>query len=118
MRHNSKTECLLSVEFYSFDEISTITWYKNGRLLYSSEHQRPNIRPTTHIVNMHNKDVPIKAKIATLQLKPVCDVDTSMYRLTVKTAHFSTSHTFEQEGKCIIAGLMILFSNIFRLLTT
>ncbi|XP_076111766.1 uncharacterized protein LOC143080008 [Mytilus galloprovincialis] len=107
VKYKSKAECLLSVEFYSFDEISTLTWYKNGRLLHSSEHQRPNVRQTTHIVNMHNKDVPIKAKIATLQLKRVCDVDTSIYRLTVKTAHFSTSHTFEQEDNTVHTVLIM-----------
>ncbi|CAG2228609.1 TTN [Mytilus edulis] len=78
VKHNSKAECLLSVEFYSFDEISTITW-----------------------------TFQLKPKIATLQLKPVCDVDTSMYRLTVKTAHFSTSHTFEQEDTTVHTVLIM-----------
>ncbi|XP_052062611.1 uncharacterized protein LOC127702451 isoform X2 [Mytilus californianus] len=99
VKHTSKAECLLSVEFYSFDEKSAVTWYKNGRLLHSSEHQRPNVKATTHSVNMHNIEVPVKAKIATLQLKPGCDVDMSIYRLTVKTEHFSTSHTFEKDGR-------------------
>ncbi|CAC5388702.1 TTN [Mytilus coruscus] len=111
VKHTSKAECLLSVEFYSFDEKSEITWYKNGRLLHSSEHQRPNVRPTTHTVNMHNIEVPVKAKIATLQLKPGCDVDTSIYRLTVKTNHFSTSHTFEQDGECMISNQSLYTSN-------
>lgn len=99
IKDHSEAECVLSVQFYSFDEKTRLIWYKNGRLLHSSERQRQNVGPATNYVNMHDIAVPVRAKVATLHLKPGCDVDTSVYRLTVKTAHFSTSHTFEENGE-------------------
>ncbi|XP_052062615.1 uncharacterized protein LOC127702452 [Mytilus californianus] len=116
VKDNSKAECVLSVHFYSFDENPAINWYKNGKLLHSSERQRPNVSPTTHYVNMHNTEVPVKAKIATLHLKPGCDVETSIYRFTVKTADFSTSHTFKENDNTVRKVLilsLIIASGIF-----
>ncbi|XP_076111767.1 uncharacterized protein LOC143080009 [Mytilus galloprovincialis] len=116
IKDHSEAECVLSVQFYSFDEKTRLIWYKNGRLLHSSERQRQNVGPATNYVNMHDIAVPVRAKVATLHLKPGCDVDTSVYRLTVKTAHFSTSHTFEENDNTVRKVLiisLIIASGIF-----
>ena len=94
--------CLLNVMFYSFHSNVKMTWYKNGRRLISSEKMKQSLTSHKHLVEMHSILVPIDAKIATLRITLVCDLDDSIYSFTAHDVLFRTSYIFEKDGKLII----------------
>ena len=94
--------CLLNVMFYSFHSNVKMTWYKNGRRLISSEKMKQSLTSHKHLVEMHSILVPIDAKIATLRITLVCDLDDSIYSFTAYDVLFRTSYIFEKDGKLII----------------
>ncbi|CAC5361448.1 unnamed protein product [Mytilus coruscus] len=124
---SSRKQTSIQIPFCTYEDIGnytcTVTDSRKNTTVFNStvflnvpERQRPNVSPTTHFVNMHNIEVPVKAKIATLHLKPGCDVETSIYRFIVKTADFSTSHTFEENDNTVRKVLilsLIIASGIF-----
>ena len=94
--------CLLNVMFYSFNSNVKMTWYRNGRLLISSEQMKQSLTSHKHLVEMHSILVPIDAKIATLRINLVCDLDDSIYNFTAHDVLYRTSYIFEKDGKLII----------------
>ena len=91
--------CLLNVMFYSFNSNVKMTWYKNGRRLFSSEQMKQSFTSHKYLVEMHSILVPIDARTATLRINSVCDLDESIYSFTAHDVLHRTSYIFEKDGK-------------------